>query len=198
MRHGQFRWVWPTPASVSRRPIHVDDDGVWRCTIRRWPSAIIGFVAIGLFGYTAWALWNSMALNGSDALGVLLVLGCTLPVVYGVVQAIIVIRYRATAEVDPAGGLVRLSERVFRTRRVELRIEEAKARLVYIKALVPVKTDRGLVGPILCLEGRGVSVCVMWPDDGTEDLNHVRRFMDLGKAMGVRLDMNPWVDRCGI
>jgi hypothetical protein len=179
---------------------------VWRCTIRRWPSAIIGVVAIGLFGYTAWAFWNSMAAIGTDALGVLLVFGCTLPVVYGVVQAVVVIRYRATAEVDPARGLVRLSERVFRTRRAELPIGEAKARLVYVKALVPLninalvsrKTDLGLVGPILCLEGGDVSVCVMWPNNETEDTQLVRTFVEVGQAMGVRLDLNPWVDRCGI
>lgn len=155
-------------------------------------------VAVGLFGYAAWAVWHAIAPNGMDALGRLVVLGFMLPVVCGFIQIAVVVRYRASAEVDPAKGLVRLSERVFRTRDEELTIEETTARLVFFKALVSPKTARGLVGPVLCLEGDEVSVSVMWPKDELEATELIRTFIETGKAMGVPLDLNPRVDRCGL
>jgi hypothetical protein len=175
----------------------LDDDGVWRLTVRRWRAALVPGVAAGLFGYASWAIWGSIVSNGMDPLGVLLVSGFALACLLSVLQAVIAVRFRATAEIDPASGVVRLSERVFRTRSVELRTEDVAAQLVYFRALVPLKHIRGLLGPALCLEGGGVSVCVMCTR-GEEYASFVERLVDFSKAVGIRRNFNARVDRCGI
>ncbi len=212
MRHGRFRPVWPTPASVSHRPIHLDEDGVWRCTVRRWQSCIIGVVAAGLFGYGAWeigrssvSIGQSNGIVGVDLLDVVVVSALTLLAAGALLQTVLVARYRATAEVDPRNGVVRLSERVFRTRHVETEAANVTGRLVYFKALLPGKFGRGLFGPVLCLEARGgtggaggLSVCVKWPDDKSKEAEFVRELFELARAMEIPLDSSLRVDRCGI